>query len=248
MINNNRTRLVGGRVETYDFVTQETVNSNAPIFFQDDFIGGRGNAFPTTATAGEPWVKKIVGAAPPTVNAVANAAGGQVSMALTSTSEKQDAVLYFADNLCFDVTKNLVFEAVAQLSVLPSAAGVQAVFGLQSAWIDGPDNASFYLGFGALANGTILMRSYDGTTRSAVSTGITFSTTDQHVCRIDARNVADIRFFIDGVDVTGAIGTISFAATGASAVLQPYASMYKPSGTGVGTLTLDKVDCMVNRS
>jgi hypothetical protein len=68
------------------------------------------------------------------------------------------------------------------------------------------------------------------------------------VCRIDARNVADIRFFIDGVDVTGAIGTISFAATGASAVLQPYASMYKPSGTGVGTLTLDKVDIMVNRS
>jgi hypothetical protein len=50
-----------------------------------------------------------------------------------------------------------------------------------------------------------------------------------------------VKFFIDGVQVS-ANGAVAFAATGANAVLQPYLAMYKPSGTGIGTLTVDPVD------
>ena len=40
---------------------------------------------------------------------------------------------------------------------------------------------------------------------------------------------------------------MNFAATGALAVLQPYLGCYKPSGTGVATLTIDYVRDRVNR-
>src|SRR5258708_5061281 len=155
----------GNQFEYFDQSTGELIGINSPLYFDDDFIGGGHTAGIPAAgspTAGYPWVKKIVGAAPPTVALVANAAGGQVARTLTSTSEKQDAALYWNDNLSLDATKGLVWQARVALTVLPSAAGVQCVWGLQSAWIDGPNNAAEYLRFGATANGTILMTSFDG--------------------------------------------------------------------------------------
>lgn len=233
----------GNQLQFFDQVTQEVTWIASPLYFDDDFIGaGHTAGIPVAGspTAGYPWVKKIVGAAPPTVALVSNAGGGQVACTLTSTSEKQDAALYFNDNLSLDVTKGLVWQARAQLSVLPSAAGVEAVLGLSSAWIDGPDNAAEFIRFRATANGTIVMSCYDGTTLTSASTGVTVATTDWHNYRVDCTDVTDIKFFIDGVPYNTA-KQFGFAATGASAILQPYSSVYKPSGTGVATLTIDAI-------
>lgn len=233
----------GNQLQYFDTTTQEVVLINSPLYFDDDFIGGGHTAgIPAAGSpvAGYPWVKKIVGSGPPTVALVGNAAGGQIACALTSTSEKEDAALYWNDNLSLDATKGLVWQTRAQLSVLPSAAGVQAVWGLQSAWIDGPNNAAEYIRFGATANGTILMTSYDGTTQSSISTGLTVGATDWHNYRIDVTDPTDVKFFIDGVQYS-TTGQIKFAATGAAAILQPYLSVYKPSGAGVATLTADAV-------
>ena len=134
----------------YDDATFETVEQMSPVQFGDDFVGaGHTAGIPAAGSpvAGYPWVKKIVGAAPPTVALVSNAACGQVALALTSTSEKEDAVLYWNDALTIDVTKIASIEVRAALSVAPSAAGVQMVLGLAAAWIDGPDNNTHYLEF-----------------------------------------------------------------------------------------------------
>jgi len=136
--------------------------------------------------------------------------------------------------------QGLVWQARLALSVLPSATGVQAVWGLQTAWIDGPSNAAEFIRFGATANGNILMTSYDGTTTNSIATNVTVLAAAFHNYRIDATNPADVKFFIDGVQVS-TTGQLGFAATGASASLQPYLSVYKPSGTGVATLTADAV-------
>ncbi len=224
-----------------DSNTQETLVRYNPLVFEDDFVGAGHTAGVPAAgspSAGYPWVKKIVGAAPPTVAISANGAGGIMQLALAATSEKEDAALYMNDQLTFDVTKNLVFECRAAMHVLPSAAAVEMVWGLQSAWIDGPDNASEYLRFQALASGLVNCQSFDGTTTVSKSSGLTLVADAYHLFRIDAANVADIAFYIDGVRVN-AVGSIGFAATGSSAVLQAYASCYKASGTGTGTLNLD---------
>jgi hypothetical protein len=233
----------GLKAEFYDQSTQERTLIMSPLYFDDDFIGaGHTAGIPAAGspTAGYPWVKKIVGAAPPTVALVSNAGGGQIACTLAGPSEKEDAALYWNDSLSLDVTKGLVWQARAQLSVLPSAAGVEAVWGVGSAWIDGPDNRSYYICFGATANGTILMKSQDQVTQNAISTGLTVAATDWHNYRIDCTSPTDIKFFIDGVRY-GTTGQIAFAATGANAILQAYNSAYKPSGTGVATLTLDAV-------
>lgn len=245
-----RGKYVGGNSTMFDTVTGETTFSAAALFFEDDFVGAGHTAGVPAAgapVAGYPWVKKIVGAAPPTVAFVSNGAAGQIAATLTSTSEKQDAALYMGDNLGFDVTKGLIWEARAQLSVLPSVAAVQMVMGVQSAWIDGPDNASFYLGFGFLGNGTILLRSKDGVTTNAVNSGLAaVLTTDWHIYKVDASDVTNVIFSVDGIPIATTT-PISFAATGANAVLQGYAAAYKASGVGVGTLTLDNMQLRTNR-
>ena len=230
----------------YDTNTQETLVRLNPLVFEDDFVGaGHTAGIPAAGSpvAGYAWVKKIVGS--PTVAIVANGAGGIVACALAATSEKEDAALYCNDQLTFDVTKNLVFESRAAMAVLPTTL-VEMVLGLQSAWIDGPDNASYYLRFQAKASGLVYCQSYDGTTTTSVSSGVTLVAAAYHLFRIDASNVADIAFYIDGTRVN-AVGSVGFAATGSSAVLQLYASAYKASGTGVGTLNLDTMMVATDR-
>lgn len=229
--------------------TQETILRYNPCIFEDDFVGaGHTAGIPAAGSpvAGYAWVKKIVGAAPPTVAIIANAAGGVLACALTSASEKQDAALYAGDQLGWDVTKNLVFESRAALQVLPSVAGVEAVWGLQSAWIDGPDNAAYYLRFQANGSGLVNCQAYDGTTTYSVSSGITLTAGTYRNFRIDASTVTDIAFYVDGARVN-ARGSVQFGATGTNAVLQLYASMYKASGTGVGTLRLDTMAVATDR-
>jgi hypothetical protein len=248
-----RAKFINGVQTFYEDKNFETVMPMAPLQFADDFIGaGHSAGVPAAAspTAGYPWVKKIVGAAPPTVALISNATGGQMQLALTATSEKQDAALYWNDNLAIDVTKGAVYECRAALTVPPSAASVQMVLGLAAAWIDGPDNNVKYLEFGATANANLLVRSQDGTTQS-LDRGFERGRCRGarhgfHVFRIDCSDVTDIGFYFDGARVN-ASKSIGYAATGANAILQPYLAVYKPSGTGVATLAADKVDIWANR-
>jgi hypothetical protein len=243
-----KSKFNAGRLEFMDSASHERVLPVAPNVFYLDFLGAGYKSFPAAGAAvqGAEFVKKIVGAGPPTVAGVLNAIGGQVACTLTATSEKQDAVLYWDDDLGLDVTKGLVFESRALLSVTPSAAGVQAVWGVASAWIDGPSNNTCFLQFGATANGNVLILAFDGVTTTSIATGVTVGTTDFHTYRIDATVLTDVKFFIDGAQVS-ANGAVNFAATGTLAVLQPYLACYKAAGVGVATLTIDFVRAWMNR-
>lgn len=242
-------KYVGGVLTYFDKTTFETTGKLSPVVFVDDFLGAGNVVIPAAGSAesGMAWVKKIVGAAPPTVAGVADAIGGQVACALTSASQKQDAVLYWDDQRGLDITKGLVFETRVQLSVLPSTTGVQAVAGVASDWIDGPDSNTCYAQFQANGSGLLYFRAYDGATTTSVSTGVTVTTSDWVTLRIDASDITDVKFFVNGAQVS-ATGAVNFAATGTLAVLQPYLGVYKASGTGVGTLTVDYVRCWQNRS
>jgi hypothetical protein len=243
-----RSKYRAGVLNFFEDQQYEYVLPVAPIVFYQDFLGEAAVTIPAAGSAvvGFEFVKKIVGAGPPTLAGVANAIGGQVACTLAATSEKEDCVLYWGDNLGLDCTKGLVFETRAQLTVVPSASGVQAVWGVASAWIDGPQNNTCYMEFSAQANGAVLITAFDGVTTTSIASGVTVGATDWHQYRIDASNPADVGFHIDGARVNAA-GSINFAATGTLAVLQPYLGVYKPSGTGLATLTIDYVRAWMNR-
>ena len=248
-----RSRYVNGVAESYDDFTQEIVETTAAVFFSDDFIGpSHAGGVPASATTGYNWVKKIVGAAPPTVAVLSSAGAGIAQLALTSTSEKQDAVLYSADALNWDMTKNAVFEARIALTVPPSAAGVQVVFGLAAAWIDGPDNNTRYVEFGCTANANLLVRTQDGVTQNSIAAAQIGGSpivldTNFHIFRIRAVGAnGDLEFSFDGNRVN-AVNSVAFTKVDATAILQPYVACYKPSGTGVATLQVDKLQMSMGR-
>ena len=232
----------------YDQNTFETVARLQPCIVDEDFIGAGHASIPVfgSPATGYPWVQKTVKTGgSPSVAVIANSAAGIVALALDATSEKQEATLYANDQRNWDVTKNLSFESRAALSVLPGLL-VEVVFGLQAAWIDGPDNSAEYVRFQLLASGLVNMQTFDGTTTLTAATGITLVAGAFHIFRIDAADVTNIRFFIDGVEQSTA-HFFSFAATGASSVLQPYFSVYKASGTGLGTMQVDVIQASTDR-
>jgi hypothetical protein len=234
--------------ETFDKVTNERTFAPTAIFWEDDFISAGRVSFSTTAQPGQDWIAKNQGTPTTVMAAAIGAVYGQVTGALAATSEKEETTLTWNDNLSLNLLTGLVFESRVKLSVLPSAAGVQAFWGLSSAYqANGPDNASYYVEFGATANGTILMRSQDQVTQNAIATTLTVATTDFHIYRIDCSNPLDIGFFIDGVQYNTP-GQIKFTATGANAQMQATFGIYKPSGTGLCTIFSDYVRCYCNRA
>lgn len=237
-------KLLYGMDVWYDDATQEFTNVGAPIQFSEDFQGaGHTATLPVAGSpvAGYPWVKKTQGT-PTGVAVVANGPGGQLSLALAATAEKEEATLTQNDQLTWDSTKTVIYQSRIQLSVLPSAAGVQAVWGLSSAWIDGPDNASFYIEFGCTANGAVNMRVQDGVSQRSVATGVTLSAGAWHFFRIEMDASGVLHFFIDGIEYSTSRSPLTWGAAGANALLQLYHSVYKPSGTGVATMLIDSID------
>jgi hypothetical protein len=238
-----------GMLAFFDQQTGETILPLAAVLFEDDFLGAAGNAFPTAATAGSAWGKKLIQTAgTPVVGLIADDAGGQAKILLDNTAEDQEAVLYFLDNLCVDASKIGGFEVRFQCPEIPSG-DVQAVLGMASAYVAGPDNNTCYIRAGLRGNGALLAESYDGSTRNSIATGLTILTTSEwHTFRADWSNPAAIQFWLDGQNLE--LGTVSFAPTGTLAVLQPYLSLYKASGTGdtgTGELAIDYIRTWANR-
>jgi hypothetical protein len=246
-----RLAVTGDMQSEYDQATGETIARYSAVVLDEDFVGpshATAGGIPTAATVGYPWIKKTVqtGGAP-SVAAIANYSGGAVRCALDATSEKQEASLYAADVLNWDMTKCAIFEARVSNHVVPSAAAVEMVFGLHSAWIDGPDNASYYADFQQLASGVVNFRTKDGVNTLANASAIVMAVDTFHNFRIDATDPTNVRFFIDGAEVSTP-HQMSFAAVGANAILQPYFSVYKASGVGVGTMDIDMVQLGMNRA
>lgn len=230
-----------GMLHYYDEPTQERVDfAGYPHTFYDDF-DGVDLAIPAwgAAESGCKWAKMIVGAGPPTVAKVADAAAGQVACTLTADDQKQDAGIGMDDCRNFDITKGLVWEARVRLSVLPTA-NAEAVFGVIGDWADGPDAITYNAFFTADGSGEVFCETDDNATDASATSGVTALATDWKIYRIDFTDVTNILFYIDGNHV--AIGTtFGYVATGANAVLQPYLGLYKVSGTGVGTMLIDYV-------
>jgi hypothetical protein len=213
----------------------------APVSFYDDFLTPS-LVIPAAGAleSGVAWAKKIVGAAPPTVAALASETNGAVKCALTAAIQKQDAGLYFADQLVFSAVQGLVFETRLKVSTLPTLHA-EAVWGVTSAWADGPDAITYSAFFTADGSGEIFCEMDDNATDSSTTSGVTVAATDFHVYRIDFTNASDVKFFIDGTSVaTGT--TFGWAATAANSKVQPYLGMYKVGDdAGVGDITVDYV-------
>lgn len=235
----------GGMEIAYDQATAERIlRRGSPFYWEDDFVGAGGLVAIPAASAeerGVDWCKVIVGAAPPTVANGADAANGAVALALTADDQPQDAVLYFGDQLCFDITNGGIFEFRAQLAVLPTT-GVTCVAGIAGPHNLDKDTVANHGWFRWQASAAGLVESDDTTNdNDDVSTGLTTVVSTYSIYRIDFFNLADVKFYVDGARVGFATTFDMSNLTAGEKILQPYFSLDKASGTGVGSLTVDYV-------
>ncbi len=236
-----------GRTIRYDG-SAWIVEPDSNLLLDEDFLGPVA-AFVTSAGTLSPWMSKIVGAAPPTAGVIAGAsglAGGWCALAQTADSQKQDAVLYFGDNLAFSLEEQPVIEFRAKVSVLPTS-GTKLFMGFGSAWADGPDAMTYSAWFALNGSGAVLCETDDAVTDNSVASGVTVLNTEIHTYRIDFADLTSIKFYIDGVRVASGT-TFAFTATGANALVQPFFNPYKATGTSVGSVQIDNVRVWSNRS
>lgn len=232
-----RSRYRGGNIAFYDNASQETVLNIAPIVFHDDFLG---NVLSSSA-----WGTRDTGAATEAV--VAGAGNGIVALALDATSEVQVAAIDWADQRTLVLNQKLVFEARFRLSVLPTGSVVACV-GLCGNYNAAVNTVAESIWFRADGNGVITVEADDTVNEtSKIATGITLTTADWIVARIDCTDPTDVRFYINGNAV--ALGTTFNMNTVPTLALQPVARIGKEgAATTVGTLQVDYVRVAQNRS
>lgn len=232
-----RGKFLDQRLTYFDSVTHERVLPVAPVVFYDDFLGN--------AIASAAWGTRDTGAATETV--VADAANGVVALALDATSEVQLAGVDWADQRTLVLNQKLIFEARFRLSVIPTGAVIACV-GLCGDHNAAVDTVAELIWFRADGNGVLTVE-HDDTSHetSKVATGVTLTTSDWVVVRIDCVNPADVRFFINGNRV--AEGTTFDMSQVPALALQPVARIGKQgAATSVGTLQVDYVRAWQDRA
>ncbi len=241
-----KSKYVGGNLTFFESTTFETVQSMAPVMFYDDFLGT--DIMIDESGSNGPWtVKDVSSAGNSTPLIAADVANGVARLPLDGgQSEAQESGLSYGNQRPFVLNQGLIFEARVALKVLPTDVA-EAVWGLAGDLNAVADTVQEGIWFKADGSGAILAESDDNSENNDdKATGTTLVAAEFAIFRIDCRVITDIRFFIDGASV--ATATTFDASNVAALALQPYFHIAKASGSGVGTLDIDYVRVLQNRS
>ena len=227
----------------YDGSTYETLMTSFPVFFYEDFLGSAGgDIFDGTIK----WNVVDVGAATEAI--VSDSSNGQFLLHLAANSEAEDAVLYHGDNRTFDVGNGLIFETRVNMAVAPGT-GVTAVFGMAGDHNLDKDTVAEAAWFRFQASMACLVETDDTTNNNDdVATGHTAVAGTYDIYRIDFTEIADVKFFINGARVASGTTFDMSNLTAAEQQMQPYFSLDKATGTGLGDINIDYVKIWQNRS
>ena len=227
----------------YDSATDETVHVMAPLWFKEDFLGEGGLELGNTV---DRWEVVDVGDA--TEAMVADTATGVFRLHIHATSEAEDAVLYWGDQTTIDVLNDVQFECKATVTTLPTT-GVTAVWGMAGDHNLDKDTVGESAWFRLDASGALDVESDDGTTNTDdTTTGLTLVAGTAYIFRIDFSDLSDVKFYVDGVRYAAATAHDISALTTTTGLMQPYFSLDKASGVGVGDLDIDYVAIWGRRS
>ena len=232
-----------GRQVFYDASTFETLMTTFPVQFVEDFLGATGGGPFDASTV---WHVVDVGDATEAI--VADSSNGQFLLHIASTTEAEDAVLYMNDNKPFDVGNGLIFETRVNMAVAPGS-GVCAVFGMAGDHNLAKDSVTEHAWFRFDASMACKVESDDTTNdNDDEATGHTAVAGTYDIYRIDFTTLSDVKFFINGARVASSTTFDMSNLTAGEQQMQPYFSLDKASGAGLGDINIDYVKIFSNRS
>jgi hypothetical protein len=230
----SKAKWKGGQLAFYDGTTYETTLPMAPRYLYDDFEGETLNT--------DIWLANDAGAATQTV------ADGTAILYLDATDEVQEADIGAAGNsLDWDISKGLIieFRATQSVALAGQAEAHLGVLGesiVDDQQISSADDVAEHAVFSMDGSLNILINTDDGTNQTtAYDTTVDAVVGTYNIFRIDFTNIEDVRFYIDGADVTPAAG-VDMSDIG-SPLVQPAMICQKHGGAAgnLGTLTVDYV-------
>ena len=229
----------------WDSVTHERRPWGAYVLFEDDFLGFE---FMQTESGSDGRWSTVEVALNTAIAVLADQANGVLRMVMDVDSNAEDAVIYWGDQRGINLKAAAQFECRAKVTVLPTLTG-QIVIGMCGDHNLDKDAATEAAWFKFDGSGAALAESDDTTNNNDdIATGVTVLTTEYRIYRIDFSNLADVRFYIDGVAVaTGTTFDMS-NLTDAEAIMQPYISLDKGADAGLGTLDVDYVPVWSKRT
>jgi hypothetical protein len=229
-----KARYRGGQIAFFDNTTQETTAPLAPRYLFDDFEGVTYNTLQ--------WLYADNAEGTEALDGVGNAI-----FTLDATANNQEAGIVNQGNvLSWDTDKGLVVEYRAAFTVVPTV-GTEGLLGvLGEAQVDdqqivAADDYAEHAVFAVTINGLCSIHTDDGTHQNGpVATGVTITAGVYHVFRIDFTDIANVLFFIDGVQVAKTTTFIMHDL--ASHLVQPFVNLTKTGAdAGLGTIALDYI-------
>jgi len=231
-----------GRQVFYDGSTFETLMTGFPVQYIEDFLGVAGGG-PFDGTT--KWNVVDVGTATEAI--VADSSNGQFLLHLAADNEAEDAVLYHGDNKTFDIGNGLIFEARVNMAVSPGT-GVCAVFGMCGDHNLDKDTVTEAAWFRFDASLVCKVETDDTTNNNDdIATGHTAVAGTYDIYRIDFTDLTDVKFYINGTRVASGTTFDMSNLTAGEQQMQPYFSLDKTSGTGLGDINIDYVKIFSNR-
>ena len=232
-----------GRQVFFDGTSFETLMTTYPLQYVEDFLGvAGGGPFDGTTV----WNKVDVGGATEAI--VDDAPNGEFLLHLAADNEAEDAVLYHGNNKTFNVGNGLIFEARVDMAVAPGT-GVKAVMGMAGDHNLDKDSVTEHAWFSFAASAVCLAESDDTTNdNDDKATGHTAVAGTYDIYRIDFTDLSDVKFFINGNRVATATTFDMSNLTTAEKQMQPYFSLDKANGTGLGDMKIDYVKIFSNRA
>lgn len=211
-------------------------------FFEhyEEFFGQ--GSLPSVAAANDcrsagPYFMNVVG-----TNTAYAYATNESSGAVTLTfgdNEVENLNLYWKDVLSLDFRQQLYFETRVKMGNSALDSATTAVIGLCSARNNTIASIGTVAGF-TLAADYLTARTDDAVTDTGVNTATTLVNAYK-VLKIDATNLSDVKFYVDGNRVCK---SNTFAMTGLTAstrYVQPYIQLQKTSDSNQDSITVDYI-------
>jgi len=244
-------QLLNGNRLSHDAVSERNWVSMSPgdyVTIFDDFYGKGSLPLVASDSEGSNFVNADTSSAGAPTLAYQSAADGVYRMAFASTDEAEYLTTYLGDVLVIPPTKNPIFEARVKITGTFTADD-RVVIGLSSARNNTLDNVVDHIWFRMEgANSNIYAEGDDAVTDNDDNdTGIDWTSGSFHIFKIDASDLSDVKFYVDGalaalpekIDVSGMV---------AGDLLQPIIEMQKDAGTVTHSVDIDYISVVWERS
>ena len=196
----------------------------------EDFIVPAGGTLP------QGWAYLDVQSAVGAINGdyVDDAANGEYAITPDGQAEIQTGILYGGDNYWLDTRENAIVTWRGKVTIDTAFQATDfAIFGVCDAWTAGviPNDVARVAWFELRSGLAIWARTDDVATGNVIAdTGAVWVDDTFLVLSIDFSNLADVRFYVNGVDVTPA-GPFDMSGIGANP-LQQVMALYMNNVTG----------------